>query len=374
MSALAEALRRRIAANGPITVAQYMEAALYDPRHGYYRVHDPFGRDGDFVTAPEISQMFGELLGAWCVATWRQMGTPDMVHLVEIGPGRGTLMADALRASARAPDFAAARRVHLVETSPALRALQQERLAGTGAVWRETLDQLPSGPALILANELFDALPVRQLVRRAGAWVERRVGLDEAQARFRFVADDRPSPAAVLVPAALADAPEGGLVEVSPATIELMDRLARRLVAQGGAALIVDYGPAHPVAGETLQALRAHRRHDVLDAPGETDLSAHVDFSTLARTAREAGAEVHGPLAQGTLLRALGIEARTEALAARAVPHRRDTLHAALARLTGADAMGALFKGLAVTAPGLPAPAGFEAAAGTGPASLRASG
>ena len=374
MSALAEALRRRIAASGPITVAQYMKAALYDPKHGYYRAHDPFGRDGDFVTAPEISQMFGELLGAWCVAAWQQMGAPDMVHLVEIGPGRGTLMADALRASAHAPDFAAARRVHLVETSPALRALQQERLAGSGAVWRETLDQLPTGPALILANELFDALPIRQLIRRADAWVERRVGLDETQTRFRFTADDRPSPAAVLVPAALADAPEGSVVEVSPAAIDLMDRLARRLVTQGGAALIIDYGPAQPLAGETLQALRAHRRHDVLDAPGEADLTAHVDFSTLGRTAREAGAAVHGPLAQGVLLRALGIEARAEALAVKATSAQRDTLAAALARLTGADAMGALFKGLAVTAPGLPVPAGFEAATETGMARHRASG
>ena len=374
MSALAEALRRRIAANGPITVAQYMEAALHDPGHGYYRVHDPFGREGDFVTAPEISQMFGELLGAWCVATWQQMGAPDMVHLVEIGPGRGALMADALRASAHAPDFTAARRVHLVETSPVLQALQQERLAGTGAVWQETLDQLPSGPALILANELFDALPVRQLVRRADTWVERRVGLDEAQTRFCFVADERPSPAAVLVPAALADAPEGSLVEVSPVMIELMDLLAQRLVAQGGAALIIDYGPARPVGGETLQAIRAHHRHDVLDAPGEADLSAHVDFSTLARTAREAGASVHGPLAQGKLLHALGIKARTGALAAKAAPRQRAALDAALARLTGIDAMGALFKGLAVTAPGLPVPAGFEAAVETGPASRRVSG
>lgn len=374
MSALAEALRRRIAANGPITVAQYMEAALHDPRHGYYRIHDPFGPEGDFVTAPEISQMFGELLGAWCVATWQQMGAPDMVHLVEIGPGRGTLMADALRASAHAPEFAAARRVHLVETSPVLRALQQEHLADTGAVWRETLDQLPDGPVLILANELFDALPVRQLVRRADIWVERRVGLDEAQARFRFLTDDRPSPATVLIPAALADAPEGSLIEVSPAMIELMDLLARRLVAQGGAALIIDYGPARPVGGETLQAVRAHHRHDVLDAPGEADLTTHVDFSTLARTAREAGADVHGPVAQGGLLRALGIEARAEALAAKAAPRQREALDAALARLTGAEAMGVLFKGLAVTAPGLPVPAGFEAAVGTDPALHRVNG
>jgi NADH dehydrogenase [ubiquinone] 1 alpha subcomplex assembly factor 7 len=374
MSALAEALRRRIAANGPITVAQYMEAALHDPRHGYYRVHDPFGREGDFVTAPEISQMFGELLGAWCVATWQQMGAPDMVHLVEIGPGRGTLMADALRASAHAPEFAAARRVHLVETSPALRALQQERLADTGAVWRETLDQLPDGPVLVLANELFDALPVRQLVRRADTWVERRIGLDETQTHFRFLTDDRPSPATVLVPAALADAPEGSLVEVSPAMIELMDLLARRLVTQGGAALIIDYGPTHPVGGETLQAIRAHHRHDVLDAPGEADLTTHVDFSTLARTAREAGADVHGPVAQGELLRALGIEARTEALAAKAAPRQREALDAALARLTGAEAMGVLFKGLAVTTPGLPVPAGFEAAVETDPALHRVSG
>ena len=374
MTPLAEALRRRIAASGPITVAQYMEAALYDPRHGYYRVRKPFGRKGDFVTAPEISQTFGELLGAWCAATWQQMGAPDMVHLVEIGPGRGTLIADALRASARMPGFVAARRVHLVETSPALRTLQQKRLAGSGAVWHETLDQLPAGPALILANELFDALPVRQLVRRADAWIERRVGLDEAQACFRFVADDRPSASVVLVPAALADAPDGSLVEVSPDAIELMDHLAKRLVAQGGGALIVDYGAEHRSVGETLQALRAHRRHNVLDAPGEADLTAHVDFSTLARTASEAGADVYGPVEQGDLLLTLGLEARTKALAANATPRQRKVLAAALARLTGVEAMGTLFKGLAITFPGMPAPAGFEAAVETCPVPHRVSG
>lgn len=373
MTALAEALRRRITASGPITVAQYMGAALYDPQHGYYRVREPFGRKGDFVTAPEISQTFGELLGAWCATTWQQMGTPDIIHLVEIGPGRGTLMADALRASSRMPGFVAARRVHLVETSPALRTLQQKRLAGSGAVWHEALDQLPDGPALILANELFDALPIRQLVRRADGWIERRVGLDEAQACFRFVVDNRPSAAVVLVPAALADAPNGSLVEVSPDAIELMDRLARRLVAQGGGALIVDYGPAYPSIGETLQALRDHRCCDVLDAPGEADLTAHVDFSTLARTASEAGADVYGPVAQGDLLRSLGIEARTKALATNATPHQREILAATLTRLTGVEAMGTLFKGLAITSPGMPAPAGFEVAVETFPVPHRVS-
>jgi NADH dehydrogenase [ubiquinone] 1 alpha subcomplex assembly factor 7 len=361
MTALAEALCARIAANGPITLAQYMEAALYDPEHGYYRARDPFGRRGDFITAPEISQMFGELLGAWCADSWQKMGAPEEVHLIEIGPGRGTLMADALHATAHVPGFAAACRVHLVETSPALRALAQERLEGSGAQWHETIEQVASGPALILANELFDALPIRQLVRRGGAWVERRVGLDEDRLDFRFIADERASPAATLVPGALADLPEGAVVEVSPAAVGLMDCLARRLVDQGGAALIIDYGPAVPVGGETFQALRAHRRHSVFDAPGEADLTAHVDFSTLARTACEAGATVHGPLAQGALLRVLGIESRATMLAGDATPAQREALATALARLTGTEAMGTLFKALAVTAPGLPTPAGFDA-------------
>lgn len=352
---LIDHLRRRIAVDGPLSVARYMEEALGNPRFGYYMTRDPLGAAGDFVTAPEISQIFGELIGLWCAVVWRAMGRPAAVNLVELGPGRGTLMADALRAAATVPEFRAALGVHLVETSPALRDRQRRALEDTAAEWHDSLDGVPEGPMLLVANEFFDALPIRQFQRLDGAWRERLVGLDEATGGLRWVLSP-PVPPIFDDPG---NVPDGGVIEVCPAGLALAGAVADRLARFGGAALIVDYGHARSAVGETLQAVRRHAFHGVLDDPGEADLTAHVDFAALARAAAGAGARPHGPVAQGAFLESLGIGARARTLAAGAPPEQAADIGAAHRRLVGDDAMGTLFKVLAIAHPDLGPPPGF---------------
>ncbi|HSR73169.1 MAG TPA: SAM-dependent methyltransferase, partial [Kiloniellales bacterium] len=366
MGPLGERLARRIAATGPITLADYMAAVLTDPTAGYYTTRDPFGPRGDFVTAPEISQMFGELIGLWCVEAWQRLGAPAPVRLVELGPGRGTLLADALRAACVVPPFLEAVRLHLVELSPTLRAAQAETLAGSlrdrpaaEPTWHDDLSDLPDGPFLLVANEFFDALPIRQFERRPEGWHERVVTLTDDGRRFAFGLVPADAAAAVLVPPELREAEPGTLVEASPAAIGVAAEIGRRIAETGGFALIVDYGHAAPRAGASLQALRGHERHDPLAEPGSADLTAHVDFSTLARAAGEAGARAHGPVAQAAFLRALGIEQRAARLRARATPAQAEAVESALERLVGPDAMGELFKVLALGPRDAPAPAGF---------------
>ncbi|MGQ9371422.1 class I SAM-dependent methyltransferase [Azospirillum sp. A39] len=358
---LAEALARRIAVEGPISVAAFMAEALGHPRFGYYMKQDPFGAAGDFVTAPEVSQMFGELIGLWCADTWQRMGAPSPVRLVELGPGRGTLMADALRAAAVLAPFRAALRVHLVETSPALRERQRATLAGVDVAWHDRLEEVPDGPALVVANEFFDALPVRQIQRTPQGWSERLVDrAEDGGTGFRFVLEAFGSAGASLVPSTLRDAPPGSVIEVSPASQAVARVLAARLAAQGGAALLIDYGYVGPAVGDTLQAVRRHTHVPVLEAPGDADLTAHVDFAALAVAAQAAGAAAFGPVTQGALLERLGIAARAAALKRTATPRQAADVDAALARLIGTDQMGTLFKALALAAPGVGAPAGFE--------------
>lgn len=360
MSGLTRHLRDRIALQGPLTVAEFMAEALNHPRLGYYMRGDPLGRAGDFVTAPEISQMFGELIGLWCVATWEQMGRPERLVLAELGPGRGTLIADLLRAAAVVPAFRAALEVHLIEPSPAMRRLQAQTLAGEHVAWHTDLDELPSGPLLLVANELFDALPVRQFQRTERGWCERLVDVDRQNGGFRFVLAPGPSPAAALIPPAPLKASPGSVVEVSPAGIGLAHAIGERVREDRGVALVIDYGRETSAPGESLQAVRRHRRHDPLAEPGLADLSVHVDFETLARAAREAGARVCGPVRQADFLRALGIEARAARLARGASPIQRKDVHAALRRLIDPSAMGNLFKVLAIIHPDQPTPAAFE--------------
>lgn len=366
MTPLGELLAQRIRHTGPITLAQYMAEALGHPRHGYYTTRDPFGRAGDFTTAPEISQMFGELVGLWCVAVWQSMGSPARLCLAELGPGRGTLMADALRAARLRPAFRAAARVHLVETSPVLRARQAETLRAAEPelepAWHDSVSTLPDGPLLLIANELFDALPVHQFQRTAEGWRERVVTLDDSGDRLAFALAP-PGPALALLAPAQRSAPQGAVAEVSPASLALASEIARRVAAGGGAALVVDYGPAESAAGDSLQAVQGHRPVDPLDAPGEADLTAHVDFAALSRAAREQGAAVHGPVPQGRFLASLGLEARAAALLRRADQAQAASIRAAVARLLGADEMGTLFKALAIAAPGLPVPPGFDSPA-----------
>ncbi len=356
---LAQRIAQRIAEDGPLSVAEYMAAALTDPAHGYYMGRDPLGAGGDFITAPEISQMFGELIGLWCADTWQRLGAPAQVALVELGPGRGTLMADALRAARQEPAFAAALEVHLVEASPALKARQAEALAGAEPTWHETLAGVPELPLLLIANEFFDALPVRQLVRQADGWGERSVALAEESEALSFAVSP-PDPALeALVPESLRDAPVEQVFEVSPASQEIARAIGQRLKAQGGAALIIDYGHETSALGETLQAVRRHAPHDVLSDPGTADLTCHVDFAALALAAREAGAAAHGPVAQGAFLERLGIAARAARLMEQATPPQREDIRAARLRLTAPDQMGELFRVLALTQDGFGPPSGF---------------
>ena len=309
----------------------------------YYANHDPFG---DFTTAPEVGQVFGELLGAWAAVAWAAMGAPDPVQLVEAGPGRGTLMQDARRATARvAPAFHAACRVRLIEFSPRLRACQAERVPD--ATWHDALADVPAGPAILLANEFFDALPIRQFVRTETAWLERHVG----NGAFVDLPAELPPDAG---PLSSAD----GVVEVSPAIQSWVRGLARRLVQQGGAALILDYGTAQTRSGDSLQAIRCGKPANPLDDPGSADLTAHVDFAAIRRAALSAGAACLGPVPQGSFLHALGLTARTARLIA-ANPHRAAELRDAASRLASPSRMGVLFKVLCVARPGLPALPGF---------------
>lgn len=306
----------------------------------YYARRAGLGRD--FTTAPEMSQAFGECLGLWCAVTWQAMGAPSRVVLAELGPGRGTLMADALRAVREmVPPFAAALELHLVEASPLLRAAQAERLTAT---WHDGAETLPPGPMILLANEFFDALPIRQFVRRGEGWTERFV------AEGAFVeqpAEDQ------------GEAPEGAVREVCEAGSALAAGLAARLAREGGAALILDYGPARSGLGDTLQALRDNAPADPLAEPGTVDITAHVDFAALAAAARDAGAAAHGPIPMGVFLQRLGLMARS-AMLARAAPAQAGAILAAAQRLVAPEGMGRLFKALALAHPGLPTLAGFE--------------
>jgi NADH dehydrogenase [ubiquinone] 1 alpha subcomplex assembly factor 7 len=352
----------RVASDGPMSVAAYMAEALYDPRAGYYRTKDPIGAGADYVTAPEISQMFGELIGLWSVQTWLDLGAPAAFDLIELGPGRGTMLADALRAARLEPRFLAAAQVTLVEASPALEAAQAQMLAD--APCRVTwTDRLPVGdrPAIMLGNEFLDCLPVRQFVKRDGAWRERLVGLDPSDpGRLAFLLAPAPVSARDLavLPEALRDAPEGALVEARPTVEPLIESLAARFAKAPGRALLIDYGPAESEIGDTLQALKAHEKVDPLAFPGEADLTARVDFAEVARLARAHGLDVAGPVGQGEWLKALGIEHRAAALRA-SRPDMRATIARQVHRLTDENEMGALFKAVVISARKLPAPAGF---------------
>ena len=313
----------------------------------YYATHDPFA---DFTTSPEISQVFGEILGLWAAVVWRMLGSPGPVLLAEAGPGRGTLMADALRAIGRAaPDFAAALRVHLIETSPRLRTAQAARVPE--AVWHDSLDTVPEAPLILLANEFLDALPIRQFVRRGDGWTE------------RFVADgawiEQPADNAQVPPGR--GAAEGGIVELNEPARAFVAALAGRLRRHPGVALLVDYGPASSAAGDSLQALARRKPVDPLSPPGSADLTAHVDFADMAETARSAGAAVQGPVTQGAFLSALGVFQRTAALARGRSETQAAALREGTRRLTDAAAMGDLFKVLVVASPGCGTLPGFAA-------------
>jgi SAM-dependent MidA family methyltransferase len=338
-----------------------MALCLTDRAHGYYTTRDPLGERGDFITSPEISQMFGELIGLWMAAVWKRMGEPPNLRVIELGPGRGTMMNDALRAAKVMPAFRDALVLHLVEISPVLQAQQEKTFAQLPVpmFWHATLRDVPPGPAIIVANEFFDALPVSQAVKTERGWHERLIAID-AIGNLAFTS--APAPLAHferLLPQRLRDAPVDSIFEWRTDTVAM--ELGRRLASGGGAALVIDYGHAASAAGETLQAVGRHAYIDPLTAPGSIDLTAHVDFAALARAAEAMGAVSFGPLEQADFLRRLGIETRAAALKAKATPAAAADIDTALARLTGhgRTGMGTLFKAAAYAHANLGTPPGF---------------
>ncbi len=384
LTPLARKLAAKIAAEGPLTLHDYMEACLYDAEHGYYRKREPLGRGGDFITAPEISQVFGELIGLWAGETWRLMGQPGAVRLIELGPGRGTLMADALRALRVLPAFMQCASVHLIETSEPLRAAQEAALAGAPCPvrWHERIEEVPAGPAIVIANEFFDCLPVRQFVfdEAAQLWRERTVVFKDGS--FEFVL----SPVGMEVPPHSVSLPEGGrdagilagdspgvvsplgerdrmrgdfddgaILETRPGAVGVLQNFAARATGAPFAALIIDYGYSQPVHGDTVQAVRRHRYASLFEAPGEADLTAHVDFSSLLQYAEALGLSASGPMAMGEWLLRLGLEARAQQLLRRASPGQAAEIQSRITRLVSPAQMGALFKTVVLMG-GIPGP------------------
>ena len=354
---LEQELRRMIRQDGPISVERFMGLALGHPTFGYYMTRDPFGLAGDFVTAPEISQMFGELLGLWVAEVWNALGRPPLVRLVELGPGRGTLMADALRALRSVPAFLQAVEVHMVEMSPVLTERQQSVLARVPVpvTWHKDFDHVPEGPVIVLANEFFDALPVRHYVKMQRGWCERLIGLDD-QGQLIFGASSEVEPTINVA------APIGEILEIGAQSQLTMRAIAQRFTRHAGTLLAIDYGHTETGLGETLQALRAHEYVHPLSHIGSADLTAHVDFAALGRAAESVGANCFGPMTQGEFLHGLGISQRAEGLKRRATEAQIAEIDTALERLTSAEPqhMGQLFKVLAVTSPNIAALPGFE--------------
>lgn len=358
---LSQKISQRILTDGPISLAEFMNAALADPEFGYYMTRDPFGPRGDFITAPEISQVFGELIGLWCAAFWLQINRPPHIHLVELGPGRGTLMADALRAANSVPGFSQALEVHLVEISPKLMEIQRKTLASSGhkISWHTRFEDIPEGLTIVIANELFDALPIRQFIRTKPGWCERLVGLD-ANNQFKFVISPTITPNHQTgISPQLIDAPVDSLTEICEPALAIIRTIGNRLQAHGGAALIIDYGYLEPTTGETLQAVSDHKFADVLQHPGKQDLTAHVNFASLAHSARDAGLAVFAPLTQAQFLQAMGLDTRVATLTNATTPAQACDIKAAATRLVAPEQMGTLFKVMAMTAPDCAPPAPF---------------
>ena len=338
MTPLGDILTARIRATGPITLADYMAECLLHPKHGYYTTRDPFGAAGDFITAPEISQMFGELLGLSLAQSWLDQGSPAFT-LAELGPGRGTLMADILRATRAVPGFHAAMTICLIEVSPTLRTRQQSILATYHVQWLSGVHDLPQAPLYLVANEFFDALPIRQFQRDGTGWRERLVTLAADGLGFGLTA---PAPVAALAHR-ITDTAQGQIVEYCPAAPAIMAEIGSRIAAHGGAALIIDYGDQIS-RGDTFQALKSNAFADPFADPGEADLTAHVDFAVLAAASPTA----HMLTTQGAFLNRLGITARSERLAQSLAGVVLQSHLAATRRLTHDQEMGSLFKVLAL--------------------------
>ena len=359
-SPLQSEIKKLIKSSGPMPVWRYMELCLMHPQHGYYVSRDPLGREGDFTTAPEVSQMFGELLGLWAASVWKAIGQPPLLRLIELGPGRGTMMRDALRALRVLPPLYQSLTIHMVEINPVLREKQRATLTGIRNItWHDSIDDVHDGPAVIFANEYFDVLPIHQMVRRETGWHERVVEID-GNGKLVFGAAAAPTPRfEVLLPPLVRAAPVGAVFEWRPDT-EIM-KIAARVREQDGAALIIDYGHLRSDAGDTFQAIARHSFTDPLKNPGQADVTAHVDFQALMRAAEDLGARVHGPVTQGEFLKRLGIETRAVTLRAKTTHEVSADISGAMKRLidSGRGGMGSLFKVLAISQPDLVSLAGL---------------
>lgn len=356
MTRLKTRIAELIDAVGPVPVSEYMALCLFDPEDGYYTTREPFGAAGDFVTAPEISQMFGELVAIWLYEAWLATGRPLPVTIAEIGPGRGTLMKDALRTFSRLdPALTAGASFAMIETSQRLTEIQRQTLAGTSATfgWHETIETLPRTPLLIVGNELFDAVPIRQFIRAGAGWRERMIGLDNAGGLGFFAGAGSVDP--TLLPDDAEKAPQGAIAEIAPARNALMEAISERIAKLGGAGLFLDYGHLQPGIGDTLQALRKHDHEDVLANPGEADLTAHVDFAALAAIVRAHGLDAH-LTTQGAFLVGMGLLERAGQLGAKANEAAREKIAGEVERLAGPQAMGELFKVLAILPAGIAVP------------------
>lgn len=342
MNELGKILTAKIKKSGPISLYKFMKASLGHPEYGYYSRREPFGEKGDFITAPEISQMFGELIGLWAVDVWFKLGNPTKFHLIELGPGNGTLMADVLRSARIAPEFSAAAQIHLVENSPRLKARQATALASYDISWHDALPDIDGAPVILIANEFFDALPIHQYCYRESGWYERLVTTSENG----FVFTLAPEPTSFdQIPAGADDA----IFETCPDGEEIISRISEHLFINNGAALIIDYGASDTLLGDSFQAVKGHGHANPLNDPGEADLTAHVKFATLKNIASSRDIFVQGPTSQGRFLERLGIEARHHMLSQKANETQKKKLDAQLRRLTSTSEMGTLFKVMALS-------------------------
>lgn len=334
-------IKALIQKNGPIDIGQFMSLALGHPQLGYYMKQDPFGANGDFTTAPEISQMFGEMIAAWILEVWQQMGTPSPFTLLECGPGRGTLMVDIMRSLKNVPGFHDAAQVHLMEISPVLKQMQGAALASYNPKWHVNLETVPDQPMIVIANEFLDALPVRQLIKSEKGWDERLVTL----AGEEFGYTTRPLPIDIGVVAKVGD-----IFEISPVRSGFVADLVKKMSKNSeGAALLIDYGHAHSGFGDTLQAIKDHKYVSPLEFVGDADLTTHVDFEAVRKAAEGAGAQVTDPVEQGAWLRTIGIQHRADTLKAKANEAQKFDIEKALQRLTDSSQMGSLFKVIGIT-------------------------
>jgi NADH dehydrogenase [ubiquinone] 1 alpha subcomplex assembly factor 7 len=344
MTPLKKIIDEIIASEGPMPLDRYMGLCLGHPTYGYYMTRDPLGEQGDFITAPEISQIFGELVGVWCATAWVAMGKPAKFNLVELGPGKGTLMADILKASKAMPGFRGAAQIHLVETSPTLRKVQGAKL-GSSITWNDTLAGVPDGPLVLVANEFLDAIPIRQFEKRDRKWFERCVGAEGMG----------------LIPATLdvSLGMNGDVIEFAPQRLGIAEEIGQRLAKNPGVALIVDYGYLETAPGDTLQAMRDHQYVPVTDMPGESDLTSHVDFEALGKAFSQGGAKTYPAITQRSFLLAMGIEPRAAMLSSKADTETAEVMARAVARLIGESEMGRLFKVMVGTSPNLATPYPF---------------